>query len=181
MPEEENKGWVKRFTHTHICISHLSRLCAGAAVPGTHARAHIVQVGGIHSCAQRHGSSLSLLQIVLHLHDVELKVHKPALLDPTLLIHSLQLLLQVGQDSLICRENETRCRTQYFSQGRGVTPQSQGLHAPPSCRPQVCIEHGKVGMGLSVCSKQPSSWDLSYSVLTGWRDPEGELCSHRQT
>lgn len=176
MPEEENKGWVKRFTYikpvSPTCVQEPRIQLRGAAVPGTHTRAHVVQVGGIHSCAQRHGSSLSLLQIVLHLHDVELKVHKSALLDPTLLVDSLQLLLQVGQDALICRENETCCRSQYLSQGLQAT-----LHRVM----WTTGLHGKVGMGLSVCSKQPSSWDLSYSVLIGWRDPEGELCSHRQT
>lgn len=73
--------------------------------PGTHTGAHVLQVGGVHSCAQGHGPSLGLLQVVLHLHDAELEVHTPALLDPALLVNFLQLLLQAAQDALVCNEN----------------------------------------------------------------------------
>lgn len=76
----------------------------GTVTPATHPGAHVLQVGGVHSGAQCHGPSLCLLQVVLHLHDAELQVHTPALLDPALLVNFLQLLLQAGQDSLVCRE-----------------------------------------------------------------------------
>ena len=73
----------------------------GTVAPGTHLGAHILQVGGVHRGAQCHRPSLGLLQVVLHLYNVELEVHAPSLLDPALLINFLQLLLQAGQDSLI--------------------------------------------------------------------------------
>uniref|UniRef100_A0A2K6NNP6 Uncharacterized protein n=1 Tax=Rhinopithecus roxellana TaxID=61622 RepID=A0A2K6NNP6_RHIRO len=62
----------------------------------THAGARILQVGGVHGGAQCHRPCLSLLQVVLHLHDAELQVHTPALLTPALL---------AGQDFLVWREN----------------------------------------------------------------------------
>uniref|UniRef100_A0A8D0W7R0 Uncharacterized protein n=1 Tax=Sus scrofa TaxID=9823 RepID=A0A8D0W7R0_PIG len=76
----------------------------------THTGTGILQVGGVHGGAQRHGPGLGLLQVILHLHDAELQVHAPALLHPALLIHLLQLLLQAGHCLLVCRENEAGCR-----------------------------------------------------------------------
>lgn len=73
----------------------------GTVAPGTHLGAHILQVGGVHRSAQRHGPGLRLLQVVLHLHDAKLEVYTPPLLDPALLVDLLQLLLQAGQDSLV--------------------------------------------------------------------------------
>lgn len=77
----------------------------GTTACGTHAGAHALQVGGVHGGAQRHGPSLGLLQVALHLHDVELEVHTSALLDLTLLVNLLQLLLHAGQDALVWNEN----------------------------------------------------------------------------
>lgn len=86
----------------------------------THAGAHVLQVGGVHSGAQCHRPRLSLLQVVLHLHDAELQVHTPALLTPALLVHFLQLLLQAGQDFLVWREKYAGLREQHLGPGQGA-------------------------------------------------------------
>lgn len=105
----------------------------------THTGTGILQVGGVHGGAQRHGPGLGLLQVILHLHDAELQVHAPALLHPALLIHLLQLLLQAGHCLLVCRENEAGCRN---SLGQKPRREEAGF-APTAAEtgPWVAVDH----------------------------------------
>lgn len=105
-------GWARR--HDPLPPARVWEAQQELRGAGTHTGAHVVQVGSVHSGAQCHGPSLSLLQVVLHLHDVELQVHTPALLYPTLLVNFPQLLLQAGHDSLVWRENYTSYREEHF-------------------------------------------------------------------
>uniref|UniRef100_A0A8C3J3D4 Uncharacterized protein n=1 Tax=Calidris pygmaea TaxID=425635 RepID=A0A8C3J3D4_9CHAR len=69
-----------------------------ARLPPTYPGGCVLQVCGVHRCAQRHRAGLCLLQVLLHLHQAQLQVHPPALLPFALFFDLLQPLLQ----ALVC-------------------------------------------------------------------------------
>uniref|UniRef100_A0A8C0PIE5 Uncharacterized protein n=1 Tax=Canis lupus familiaris TaxID=9615 RepID=A0A8C0PIE5_CANLF len=126
--------------------------------PAAHPGAHALQVGGVHGGAQRHGPGLRLLQVVLHLHDIELEVHTPSLLDPALLIDFLQLLLQAGQDPL---RHPRAGGAQFQPRHPELGPMLKGWGipgpaSPPSSRPRFARTVGDKPL-VTLVSTCPSS------------------------
>uniref|UniRef100_A0A8C5NN82 Uncharacterized protein n=1 Tax=Junco hyemalis TaxID=40217 RepID=A0A8C5NN82_JUNHY len=60
----------------------------------------VLQVCGVHCCAQCYRARLCLLQVLLHLHQAQLQVHSLAFLSFAFFIYLLQPLLQ----TLVCRK-----------------------------------------------------------------------------